>query len=263
MTEGGDRPRAATGPGNALLTLEQAADCYNFQPDRLRRRLQAGGVPGAHLDDDGTTWWIPEKSLAFLGYRPVNESQPSSAALPNGLDGLATELRRRGVGNRTRMELAEAHLEAGLAELAAGRVALEAERAGLDLDRRELAEERALLQDEREDLANERAVLETERAAWEAAIAASEARRPQRRRRAPAWVKPEDGVCPVEYPVKAKTGSEMFYMPGTDRYRSVRPDRCYGSEEAALADGFSPPPARAQKSVTRTGQNKSASLDAS
>jgi hypothetical protein len=52
------------------------------------------------------------------------------------------------------------------------------------------------------------------------------------------WVAAEDGACPPGYPIKAKTASHIFRVPGMSGYDSTRPDRCYRSEDEALADGF-------------------------
>ncbi len=52
------------------------------------------------------------------------------------------------------------------------------------------------------------------------------------------WVAPIDGGCPPGYPIKAKTGSQIFHQPGGLSYERTRPDRCYPSPEAAEADGF-------------------------
>ena len=53
------------------------------------------------------------------------------------------------------------------------------------------------------------------------------------------WVEPtDDGGCPDGYPVKAKTSSKIFHVPGGVLYDKATPDRCYASPEAAQADGF-------------------------
>lgn len=68
-------------PPAETLTLEEAARRYNFSLSRLRRRLTAGGVPGAYTvqTDEGQEWRIPESSLVALGYRPVGEEQEEVA----------------------------------------------------------------------------------------------------------------------------------------------------------------------------------------
>jgi len=56
---------------------------------------------------------------------------------------------------------------------------------------------------------------------------------------APAWVDPTaEGGCPDGYPVKAKTASKIFHVPGGSMYDRTTPDRCYASPEAAEQDGF-------------------------
>lgn len=56
---------------------------------------------------------------------------------------------------------------------------------------------------------------------------------------APAWVEPKaDGTCPEGHPVKAKTSSRIFHVPGGSLYGRTSPDRCYASAEAAEADGY-------------------------
>jgi hypothetical protein len=52
------------------------------------------------------------------------------------------------------------------------------------------------------------------------------------------WVLPEDGRCPDSHPVKVKEGSRLFHLPGMLAYERTKPDRCYVSEAAALADGY-------------------------
>jgi len=55
----------------------------------------------------------------------------------------------------------------------------------------------------------------------------------------PAWVEPTTGgTCPDGHPVKAKTSSKIFHVPGGALYERTTPDRCYASPEAAEADGF-------------------------
>jgi hypothetical protein len=56
----------------------------------------------------------------------------------------------------------------------------------------------------------------------------------------PAWVEPDDGECPPTHPVKAKTGSRIFHVPGGANYARTRADRCYRDAGAAEADGFRP-----------------------
>jgi hypothetical protein len=52
------------------------------------------------------------------------------------------------------------------------------------------------------------------------------------------WVEPTGAVCPSSHPVKAKMASGLFHLRGMANYSRTRPDRCYASEEAALADGL-------------------------
>jgi hypothetical protein len=56
--------------------------------------------------------------------------------------------------------------------------------------------------------------------------------------RPPRWVEPTDGACPASHPIKAKLGSRIFQPPGMSNYQRTRADRCYESDEAAIADGF-------------------------
>lgn len=55
---------------------------------------------------------------------------------------------------------------------------------------------------------------------------------------ATAWVEPVDGSCPASHPIKAKLSSGLFHLPGMLAYERTKPDRCYGSEDAAAADGL-------------------------
>jgi len=55
----------------------------------------------------------------------------------------------------------------------------------------------------------------------------------------PAWVTPTvDGACPASHPVKVKTASGIFHVPGGANYDRTHPDRCYRDAAAAIADGF-------------------------
>ena len=54
----------------------------------------------------------------------------------------------------------------------------------------------------------------------------------------PAWLPPVDGECPPNHPVKVKTTSGIYHLPGMVNYARTRPDRCYAEEDAAVADGF-------------------------
>lgn len=54
------------------------------------------------------------------------------------------------------------------------------------------------------------------------------------------WVEPVDGACPATHPVKGKSGTGIFHMPGGLFYDRTVPDRCYRSAEAAEADGLRP-----------------------
>ena len=54
----------------------------------------------------------------------------------------------------------------------------------------------------------------------------------------PTWCDPVDGACPDGYPVKAKLTSGIYHLPGMSAYARTTPDRCYGSPEAAVADGL-------------------------
>jgi hypothetical protein len=58
------------------------------------------------------------------------------------------------------------------------------------------------------------------------------------KRPARIWVEPTGAVCPRTHPVKAKMTSGLFHLPGMLNYARTRPDRCYASEEAAVADGL-------------------------
>lgn len=49
-----------------------------------------------------------------------------------------------------------------------------------------------------------------------------------------------DGSCPASHPVKAKTSSGIFHVPGGANYERTRADRCYVDAEAAEADGLRP-----------------------
>jgi len=55
---------------------------------------------------------------------------------------------------------------------------------------------------------------------------------------ATAWIEPTGSVCPPSHPVKAKLSSRLFHLPGMFAYARTVPDRCYGTPEAAEADGL-------------------------
>jgi hypothetical protein len=53
------------------------------------------------------------------------------------------------------------------------------------------------------------------------------------------WIEPADsGACPAHHPVKAKSTSGIFHVPGGANYTRTVADRCYLSPEAAESDGF-------------------------
>jgi hypothetical protein len=53
------------------------------------------------------------------------------------------------------------------------------------------------------------------------------------------WVAADaDGTCPPSHPIKAKSTSGLFHLPGMFAYARTKPDRCYADEAAAVADGF-------------------------
>jgi hypothetical protein len=55
------------------------------------------------------------------------------------------------------------------------------------------------------------------------------------------WVAPvSPDMCPETHPVKAKLASRLFHLPGMLAYTRTRPDRCYESADAAVADDFTP-----------------------
>jgi hypothetical protein len=53
-----------------------------------------------------------------------------------------------------------------------------------------------------------------------------------------AWVEPSGDACPAEAPIKAKSRSGIYHVPGGRFYDRTVPDRCYPSEAAAQADGY-------------------------
>jgi hypothetical protein len=53
-----------------------------------------------------------------------------------------------------------------------------------------------------------------------------------------AWVEPQGTVCPTSHPVKAKLSTKVFRGPNSPGYDKSKPDRCYASADAAVADGF-------------------------
>ena len=55
---------------------------------------------------------------------------------------------------------------------------------------------------------------------------------------AQSWVPSVDGACPDGYPIKANDNSGIFHVPGGRFYERTVPERCYATEEAAVADGY-------------------------
>jgi hypothetical protein len=54
----------------------------------------------------------------------------------------------------------------------------------------------------------------------------------------PAWVEARNGACPPTHPIKVKTASGIYHVPGSQFYERTRPDRCYVDAAAAEADGY-------------------------
>lgn len=54
-----------------------------------------------------------------------------------------------------------------------------------------------------------------------------------------SWVEAAtDGSCPEGFPIKANANSGIFHLPGGRFYDRTKPERCYATAEAALADGY-------------------------
>ena len=54
----------------------------------------------------------------------------------------------------------------------------------------------------------------------------------------PAWIEPVNGACPPTHPIKVKTTSGIYHVPGGQFYERTRPERCYVDAAAAEADGY-------------------------
>ena len=231
---GGDGPPAEE--PEELLTVEEAARRFNFSPQNLRRRAAKGGFPGARqvVTERGPQWVIPAGSFTALGYRSVLGGVERGPA-GGGHGGPAPGDR----GQADELEAGRRQLEEERARLAQERAALDQMAADLEEARQELERERRSLEADRQQLAAPGTTSLRARLARRAAEAAPTP--PPRRRRAPAWVPPEDGVCPTTHPVKAKLRSGVYRLPGTAAYERTRPDRCYRDEQAAVNDGLAPP----------------------
>jgi hypothetical protein len=48
----------------------------------------------------------------------------------------------------------------------------------------------------------------------------------------------DDGSCPLSHPIKANDNSGIFHVPGGRFYDRTKPERCYTSADAAIADGY-------------------------
>ncbi len=54
-----------------------------------------------------------------------------------------------------------------------------------------------------------------------------------------SWVTADDdGACPLSHPVKANSNSGIFHLPGGRFYDRTKPERCYPTPAAAIADGY-------------------------
>jgi hypothetical protein len=54
-----------------------------------------------------------------------------------------------------------------------------------------------------------------------------------------SWAEPTaDGSCPDGFPIKANDKSGIYHVPGGRFYDRTKPERCYTTAEAALADGY-------------------------
>ena len=51
---------------------------------------------------------------------------------------------------------------------------------------------------------------------------------------------PVDGGCPESHPVKGKSASGIYHVPGGLNYERTHPDRCYVDAAAAEQDGLRP-----------------------
>ncbi|HUQ40518.1 MAG TPA: helix-turn-helix domain-containing protein [Acidimicrobiales bacterium] len=74
-------PEAVEAPdATDSLTLDEVAELYNFDRGRLRRRVLAGGLPGAFMTQttEGLQWRIPRQSLERLGYTPTADVVPAA-----------------------------------------------------------------------------------------------------------------------------------------------------------------------------------------
>ncbi len=47
-----------------------------------------------------------------------------------------------------------------------------------------------------------------------------------------------DGTVPEGYPIKANSQSMIFHVPTGRFYERTKPERCYTTEAAAVADGY-------------------------
>jgi hypothetical protein len=55
----------------------------------------------------------------------------------------------------------------------------------------------------------------------------------------PLWAEPdEQGACPTSHPIKGKSSSGIYHVPGGANYERTHADRCYVDEDAALRDGL-------------------------
>ena len=52
------------------------------------------------------------------------------------------------------------------------------------------------------------------------------------------WVEPTDGQCPIDHPIKGNSNSGIYHVPGGRFYDRTVPERCYATEDDAVADGY-------------------------
>ncbi|MEY2554685.1 MAG: hypothetical protein QOC57_2545 [Ilumatobacteraceae bacterium] len=54
------------------------------------------------------------------------------------------------------------------------------------------------------------------------------------------WVASVSGECPAGYPIKANDKSRIFHVPGGRFYDRTVAERCYATQDDAVADGYRP-----------------------
>ncbi|MFJ2851346.1 MULTISPECIES: helix-turn-helix transcriptional regulator [Streptomyces] len=118
-----------------MLTQREAATACGVSRTTIRRRREAGDLPGA-VQDEARGWLIPVENLLAAGFRLNAPAGPDSAAVPAADSGAGTDRRRQEHGRgefgdvaalRAELERVRHEHALAVAEAEHGRLLAEAE----------------------------------------------------------------------------------------------------------------------------------------